>query len=51
MELHILQYQLIPQKAQVFLPCLVQHMSTLDITKLPIIHSNIIFQEAGYFEN
>ena len=43
--LYVLWQQLIPHKAHVFLLCLLWHAMTL-----PVISSNIIFQEVGYFE-
>jgi hypothetical protein len=49
--LHILWYQVTLYKAFFFL-LLVRHRArTVNITTLPIIRSNILFQDVGYFEN
>ena len=52
--LYILGYQLILHKAQVFCDLLSPtyvRASTMDIVKLPVISSELFFQEVKYFEN
>ena len=52
---HILQYQLIPHNARVFLPCLVRHIrkrtSILEVKTLSVISSNIKLQTVCHFDN
>ena len=50
--LNIQWHQLIPHTAH-FSPCPVRRVraSTSDITTMPVICSNVIFQEDDYFEN